>query len=87
MLGSFLVRIKLYLLEKLVESFQCNGKRCQKCRNVTENNTFTNTVDKRDYVINHSFNCNEKCIMFTRNNCKLQFVGESVGGFRCRWKN
>ena len=34
-LGSYLVKTKLYPIERSVGSFKCNGKRCQVCLNVT----------------------------------------------------
>ena len=46
-LSSYLVRAKLYPLEKSVGSFKCNGKCCQVCINVTESNTFSCLVDKK----------------------------------------
>ena len=51
-LGSYLVRAKLYLLEKSVGSFKCIGKRCQVCLNGTEIKTFSSTVTKKEYKIN-----------------------------------
>ena len=66
-LSSYLVRAKLYPLERSVGSFKCNGKRCQVCINVTESNTFSSSVDKKEYAMNHSFNCNNKCIIYTAN--------------------
>ena len=83
-LSSYLVTEKLYPLEKSVGSFKCNGKRCQVCINVTESNTFSSSVDKKEYVINHSFNCNDKCIIYllTCNKCKMQYVGKTVDEFR-----
>ena len=89
MLSSYVVRAKLYALETLVGSFKCNGKRCQVFINVAENNTFSSSVDKKEYVINHSFNCNDKCIIYflTCNKCKMQYVGKSVGDIRLQWNN
>ena len=88
-LSSYLVTEKLYPLEKSVGSFKCNGKRCQVCINVTESNTFSSSVDKKEYVINHSFNCNDKCIIYllTCNKCKMQYAGKTVDDFRLRWNN
>ena len=88
-LSSYLVTEKLYPLEKSVGSFKCNGKRCQVCINVTESNTFSSSVDKKEYVINHSFNCNDKCIIYllTCNKCKMQYVGKTVDDFRLRLNN
>ena len=82
-LSSYLVRAKLYPLERSVGSFKCNGKRCQVWINVTESNTFSSSVDKKEYVINHSFNCNDKCIIYllTCNKCKMQYVVKTVDDF------
>ena len=73
-LSSYLVTEKLYPLERSIGSFKCNGKRCQVCINVTECNTLSSPVDKKEYVINHSFKCNDKCIIYllTCHNCKMQ---------------
>ena len=40
---GYLVRAKLYLLERHVGSFKCGGRRCQVCLNVTETKAFTST--------------------------------------------
>ena len=83
-LSSYLVRAKLYPLEGSVGSFKCNGKHCQVCINLTESNTFSSSVDKKEYVINHSFNCSDKCIIYllTCNKCKMQYVVKTVDDFR-----
>ena len=66
-LSNYLVRAKLYPLGRSAGSSICQGKRYQVCMNVTENNTFFISVNKKEYVINYSFNCNEK---FFCNKCK-----------------
>ena len=88
-LGSYLDRAKLYPLERSVESFKCNGKWCQVCLNVTETKTFSSTVTKKEYKINHIFNCNDKCLIYllTCNKCMLQYVGKTVDEFLLRWNN
>ena len=48
-LGSYLVRAKLYPIERSVGSFKCSGKRCQVCLNVTETKTFSSKVTKKVY--------------------------------------
>ena len=50
-LSSYLVRPKPYPLERSAGSFKCNGKGCQVCMNVSESNTFSSSVDKKEYVI------------------------------------
>ena len=89
MLRSYLVRAKLYPLERSVGLFKCNSKRCQVWLNVTETNTFSSSVDKKEYVINHSFNCNDKCIVYllTCNKCEMQYVGKTADDFRLQWNN
>ena len=62
-LNSYLVRAKLYPLEGSVGSFKCRNRRCQVCDNVTETITFKSSVTSNEYKINHSFNCNEECLI------------------------
>ena len=56
---------------------------------MTESNAFYNSVDKKEYVINHSSNCNDRCIIYllTCNKCKMQHVRKTVYGFRVSWNN
>ena len=46
---SYLVRAKLYPLERTVGSCKCYGKRCEICDNVTETSTFTSTATQNTY--------------------------------------
>ena len=50
-ISSYLVRAKLYLLERRVGSFSCEGRRCQVYLNVTETETFTSTSTNQTYKI------------------------------------
>ena len=45
--------------------------------------------DQRSYKINHSFDCNEKCLIYllTCNCCQKQYVGQTVDIFRNTWNN
>ena len=88
-LNSYLVRAKLYPLERSVGSFKCRNRRCQVCDNVTETTTFKSSVTSNEYKINHSFNCNEKCLIYllTCKTCKKQYVGKTCDSFRFRWNN
>ena len=43
-LSSYLVRVKLYPIDRMVGFFKYNKPRCLNCVNVTETNTFTNRV-------------------------------------------
>ena len=87
-LSSYLVRAPLYPLERIVDSCQCHGKRCEVCDNVRETSTFTSTVSQNTYKINHQFNRSEKCVTcLTCNKCFKQYVGQTVDEFRQRWNN
>ena len=76
-------------IERPVESFKCNGKRCQVFLNVTKTERFSSTVTKKVYIINDTFNCNDKCLIYllTFKKCMLQYVGKTVDEFRLRWNN
>ena len=88
-LSSYLVRAKLYLLERTVGSCKCYVKRCEVCDNVAETSTFTSTTTQNTYKINHQFNYSEKCLvhLLTCNKCFKQYVGQTVHEFRQRWNN
>ena len=88
-LGSYLVRAKLYPLERTVGSFKCNKPRCEVCINVIEVDTFTSTATGESFKINHKFNCDDKCLIYllTCNQCRKQYVGQAVDSFHFRWNN
>ena len=87
--SSYLVRAKVYPLERTVGSFKCKKSRCQVCLNVNETDTFTSTVTKKTYKINHKFDCSDKCLIYllTCKKCLIQYVGKTVDEFRYRWNN
>ena len=76
--SNYLVRAKVYHLEKTVGSFKCKKSRCQVCLNVNETDTFTSTVTKKTYKINHKFDCSDKCLIYllTCKKCLIQYVGK-----------
>ena len=43
-INSYLVRAKLYPLDRTVASTKCGKKRCEVCVNVSETNRFTSNV-------------------------------------------
>ena len=69
---GFLVRSKIYLLERKVSSTKCNGKVCQVCLNNKETDTFESfqTKKKNASKINHHLDCNDKCLIY----CLVRFV-------------
>ena len=80
-ISSYLVRAKLYPVERSVGSFNCKRPRCQICTYVTETDSFTSTVTGDTYKINHIFDCLEKCLL-TCNKRRKQYVGQTVDIFR-----
>ena len=56
-ISSYLMRAKLYSLDRVVGSTKYGKKRCKVCVNVSEPNTFTNNVTGKTYGINHKLNC------------------------------
>ena len=88
-LSSYLVRAKLYPVERKVGSCKCNCKRCQVCQSISETDTFTCSNDGTTYEINHKFDCNEQCLVYllTCKKCLKQNVGQTVDNFRSRWNN
>ena len=43
-MSSYLVRAKLYPIERTVGSFRCESKRCEVCKSITETDTLTSSV-------------------------------------------
>ena len=88
-ISSYLVRAKLYPLERTVGSFKCGNKRCEVCQYITEADTFTSSVTGETFKINHRFDCNSKCLVYllTCNECKKQYTGQTTDNFRKRWNN
>ena len=52
-----------------------------------ETSTFNSLKDGEEYVINHEFNCDSKCIVYllTCKVCSKQYVGQTTQRFRERW--
>ena len=46
-LNSYLVRAKIYPLERTVGSYKCKSKRCQVCYKVKEGDSFTCSYDQK----------------------------------------
>ena len=52
-LSSYLVRAKLYPIERKERLCKCNGKRCEVCKSLLETDTFTCSIEQSTYKINH----------------------------------
>ena len=57
-LSSYLVRAKLYPLERKRSSCKC-GNMCLVCNNIEETDTFTSTITGESFKINHHLCCND----------------------------
>ena len=88
-LSNYLVRTKMYPIERIVGSKNCGSKRCEVCINVNETSMFTSTATGETFIINHKFDCNARCLVYllTCRKCKIQYVGQTVDQFRSRWNN
>ena len=88
-LTSYLVRAKLYPIDRILESKVCGKKRCEVCVDACETDTFCSTVTAETFKINHKLNCDDKYLiyLFTCECCGKQHVGETTGEFRFRWNN
>ena len=84
--SSYLVRAKLYLLERTVGSFKCNKSRCQVRLNVNETDTFTSTVTKKTYKTITNFTAVANVYLLTSKKCLIQYVGKTLDEF-CYWWN
>ena len=86
---SYLVRPKLYPVERSVGSFISKRPHCQICTNVNETDIFACTVTGETYKINHQFVCMEKCLikLLSCNKCRKQYVGQTFDTVRYRWNN
>ena len=71
-INSYLVRAKLYPIERAVGSFRCARKLCEVCKYITETDTFTSSVTGETYKINHRLDCIDKYLvhLLTCNKCK-----------------
>ena len=76
-------------MERKTGPCKCKGNRCHVCLNVSETETFFCAVTHTPYKINHSFDCNDKCLIYllTYKTCFKQYVGSTTDCFRYRWNN
>ena len=88
-LSSYLVWAKLYPLQRKIGSSKCDKQRCKVCNNVTDTSTFSSTVTGDTFKINHSLNCDNKCLIYlmTCKQCNKQYLGETKDMFCNRWNN
>ena len=58
-------------------------------KNVKEYVKKVNIYSGESFKINHKFNCYDRCLIYllTCNQCRKQYVGQTVDSFRFRWNN
>ena len=74
---NYIVRSKLYLIERKIVSYRCGNSRCQVCTSIQVTDTFSSFARKSAYKINHNFNCNSKCLIYllSYKTCGKQYNG------------
>ena len=85
-LSNYLLRPKMYPIDRNVRPKNCNSKRCEVCIKVNEASTLTSTLTGEIFTINCKFYCNARCLLTCRE-YKIQYVGQAVDQFRSRWNN
>ena len=85
-INSYLVRAKLYPLERKVGSENCGKSRCEVCLNIHKTDTFISTTTGESF---HKLNCNDNCLIYLLicKCCGKQYVEETTDEFRLRWNN
>ena len=80
---DYLVRAKLYPLERDLGSRKGNKSRCEVCNNIESTDPFSSTVTGETYKINHYFNCDNKGLVYliTCRTCKPQYKVRPVTPF------
>ena len=88
-LGNFLVRAKVYPMEREKGSCKCGKKRCATCLNNCQTDFFIRSANGKVFKINHQLNCDDKCFVYllTCRACGIQYVGQTTDKFRYRWNN
>ena len=88
-LSIYLVRAKLYPLERTIGSIKYRKKRYEVCEYVKNSDTFRSSVTSETFKINHRLTCDDKCLvyLFTCKTCSKQYNEETTDQFRLRWNN
>ena len=86
---DYIVRSKLYPVERNVGCRGCSSSMCQVCKSICITEEFTSFTTKITYKVNHSFDCNDKCFIYLMSckPCSKQYVGSTNDHFRSRKHN
>ena len=91
---DYIVRSKLYSLDRNVGCGGCENSRSQVCKNIKVTDTFDSFTTKKSYKINHKFDCNDKCLInffsckqYAVNNIRVRLLTIlDIGGTIIKWK-
>ena len=86
---DYIVRSKLYPLERNVGCGGCGNGRYQVCKSIKVTATIGSFTTKKSYKNYHKFDCNYKCLiyLFSCRTCSNQYTGNTTDHFRYRWNN
>ena len=85
-LSDYLLRPKMYPVDRSVGSKNYKSKRCEVSKNVKEASTLISTLTGEIFTIKYKFYCNTRCLLTCRK-YKIKHVGQTVDQFRSRWNN
>ena len=85
-LKSYLLRSKLYPLERKTGLWKCKFQHFLVYKNVRKCDIFSSFVNKESFKINHHFDYNSKCMIYLMLSkvCGKQYVGSIAERFRFR---
>ena len=87
---DYIVRSKLQPDEGNVGCQGYANSRCKFCKSANITDEFPRfATEKKTYKINHSFDCNDKCLIYLLSckTCCKQYIGNTIVHFRTRWNN
>ena len=85
----YIVRSKLYPLERNVGCGGGGNGRYQVCKSIKVTATIGSFTTKKSYKNYHKFDCNHKCLiyLFSCGTCSNQYTRNTTDHFRYRWNN
>ena len=88
-LKIYLVQTESYPISRTVGCYKSGSKRCEVCKHIIETVTFTSTVTRETFKINHHFDCNDEYLVYlmTCNKCKKQYTSQTTDPCHSRWNN
>ena len=83
------MRSKLYPVERNLGCQGCGNFMRPVCKSINITDKFSSLTTKKTHKINHSFDCNDKCLIYLLSckSCGKQYVGNTADHFRSKWNN